>query len=196
MANAQIDPSSAARDRSGMLALRLLVLLAFAACRPATAPTLTGPTGPTVPDGVAHQLLIEMSACRTRSDVPWVPRYDGDVWHLCESSEVIRCPIAIEPQDTITGWSVYGRHVTAGSQVTRARLQRFEVAMVPGAERHFDVGPQKSSAATSVTDFWIYAIFSEPWWRGGEDDRASLVIHGNGIPGDIVGAAAVYMTRP
>jgi hypothetical protein len=181
--------------------IRAAVILTLAACHP-PASSLAGPTGPTVPDGVAHQLLIEMSACHTRSDVPWVPRYDGEVWHLGESTEVIRCPIAIEPQDVITGWSVYGRHVAAGAQVTTACLQRFEVVMVPGAEQHFKVPPCRSSAATTAADFWIFAPIEHtdatdgPWWRASEDDRASLIIYGNGVPGDIVGGAAVYVTRP
>lgn len=173
---------------------RILLLFLLAACHP---PARTALTGPPMPPGAAHILSIDLAECRPAVGAP---TYDGNFWHFAAGPSSLRCPIAIEAGDYVFGWLVHGRHTVAGPQVTSACLQRLETVMSAEADRHFDV-VCKSDAATAITAFSIYApMYEPPWgvmapWGTSEDDIASLLISSTG-PGDFVGAATVYLTRP
>jgi hypothetical protein len=137
------------------------------------------------PAGTLTILPISPAAAITTA---FGPSWDGDVWSITKSGDALRYPVPVIVGDTLTEWAVFARRSTVGA-VLSAQLQVFDAVDL----RHYDVGPMVTNG-DPVTGYFPLETAIPPVFVH-EDFSVSVLVIGEGTPGDIVGTANVYVMR-
>lgn len=165
----------------------LVILVWLAACERAElhAETSAAPPPPDAPPAIFIALPIDPSAARAEPDGP---TYHDDAWHFGTSTGWLRFPAPVQVGDTIVEWRVHLQRDQAGPGTTAmlAGLDAYDGVRLPAGGIFDDGGtaPGYVSIGDHVSQFVD------------EDHSFVVCLHGNGVPGDRVVQAMVYVLRP
>lgn len=160
----------------------LFALLLLAACESAPAPAALGP------EYHEQLLMVDGAACRGPDGVA-SPHWNGDVWTF-PAGGAVRCPLALEWQDYVTSFEVYGV-LGPGPAMTTACLQVRELTS-PGIPPQ-EFNPCASQVAAQPGGLLQHWNAPSPGVGFSEDLAGSIVIHG--APGDLFYGLIYYVQR-
>jgi hypothetical protein len=164
----------------------ILILAASTAITCGIADIRTARAAPTPPppgSGVA----IHPSAAQPAPDGP---RYDGELWVVDTTRGVLRYPVPVQPGDTITGWTLDVQRDSFGmlGPMIAARLER----LPKGSTQSEGVGMGATNNAKVVGPLEL-AVAIDPPHLVAIDGSYSVMVAGDGVAGDRVGTATVYV---